>query len=381
MPGIGTIDQVVANLPLIFLKEGFRLYNNQALMIKKARKVKGRGGSLNWTVSNGGNPVLYRGPGYTVNPATDVINYDRVKLTLNRGIVSASFGFTDDELATVQSYLGTDAISEAVRDLFGEAYTEHLSALMRQLEVDSLTGTGTATAQGGGTVNSIVGFITALTSSSYGGEAIASNPGLAATVNPCGNGGLITREQLRIQFAEMKQKTGHNPQFIMASPLTCTYLNVIGDSQIRYPARESNLELMQQNRPGVPMHDSITSVFGVPVFENTAWGMSNGVQSNAANADGYVLFGNWDKFKYDILTYTVAQDAMLSAIKEGLSIDPEEVEPVGVPVRCWAQAKTAASIVVNMDLAIGLQITEPNSFGLITGVVGGQSEVLNTHSV
>ena len=97
---IGQLSDIVANLPLIFYKEGQRLWNRQAQQVMLSKKQKGRGPSLNWTVSNGGNPVLNRGAGYAVTPSSDVVNDDRVKMTLNRGIYSASFGFTDDELAS-----------------------------------------------------------------------------------------------------------------------------------------------------------------------------------------------------------------------------------------------------------------------------------------
>lgn len=366
MAGVGTITDVIANLPQIFYQEGQFLWNYQAQQVAMSKKRKGRGPAINWTVSNGGVVVLNRAAGYTVNPATDVVDTDRVKLTLNRGIYSTSFGFTDDELATVESYLGSDAIADIVRDLWGEAYTEHLAGLMRQLELDALVGTGTASG-----VPNLVGFLNILAASgTYGGATFggSTNPGLIATVQS--SVGSVTRADIRQMFANIKQKSGWNPDYIECSPLTATYLNGIGDNQIRY-FNVADRELFNTSAQ-VPMKglDSVTSVLGVPLVENTAWGV-NASNSPGANADGYVIFGARDKTLFDILTYTKAQDAFLSEIREGISkADNQDAMPVGLPVRCWAQGKTAASKIVNMDIAVGFALLAPNRFGLMSGVTG-----------
>ena len=363
--GIGTISQIIANLPEIFYDEGQYLWNRQALQVMLSKKKKGRGPAVNWTVSNGGSVVLNRGAGYTVNPGTDAYNDDRVALTLQRGIYSTTFGFTDDERATVESYLGTDAAADIIKDLFRDAYVEHLSALMRQLELDMLVGTGTAGGQ-----NNIVGFLSSLgTSGTYAGQTFggATNPGLISNIQS--GVGNVSRADIRVMFASIKQATGRNPDYIMCSPLTATYLNGIGDSQIRY-FNNSNRELFQTSAQTPMSMDSVTSILGVPVFENTAWGAST-ASSVAANADGYVLFGTRDKSLLDVLAYSPAQDAFLSEIREGISkADNMPAAPVGLPVRCWAQAKTAASIVVNMDISVQMAVLAPNAFGLMTGVTG-----------
>ena len=69
-------------------------------------------------------------------------------------------------------------------------------------------------------------------------------------------------------------------------------------------------------------------------------------------------------------TYTKAQDAFLAEMREGLGADNDGETPTGLPVRCWAQGKTAASIVVNMDIELGHAILAPNAFGLMEGVTG-----------
>lgn len=366
MAGIGTITDVIANLPAIFFNEGQFLWNYQAQQVAMSRKQKGRGPALNWTVSNGGVVVQNRGAGYTVNPASDVVDTDRVKLTLNRGIYSTSFGFTDSELATVESYLGSDAVADIVRDLWGEAYVEHLAGLMRQLELDCLVGSGTA----GGQQN-IVGFLSILgTSGSYGGATFngSTNPGLVATVQSAvGN---VTRADIRQMFANIKQASGWNPDYIECSPLTATYLNGIGDDQIRY-FTAGDREIFQTDAQ-VPMKamDTVTSILGVPLVENTAWGV-NSSSSPGANADGYVIFGARDKTLFDVLAYTPAQDAFLSEIKEGISkADNQPAQPVGLPVRTWAQAKTAASKIVTMDIELQFAVLAPNRFGVMSGVTG-----------
>ena len=370
-PGIGTVTDVIANLPNIFYKEGQYLWNYQAQHLAMSRKQKGRGPAINWTVSNGSILVQNRPAGYTVNPPTDVQNTDRVKLTLNRGIYSTQFGFTDDELAEVESYLGTDAIADVVRDLWGSAYVEHLAGLSRQFEIDSLIGAGTTTGSSGGSpvagVANITGYAGFLaTSGTYGGASFggSTNPGLISSVTlGVGN---VTRALIRQKFAAIKQATGFNPDYIEASPLTATYLNGIGDDQIRFPMDQSNRELMNMPaQSSMTGFNSVTSILGVPVIENTAWGV-NSVSSPAASADGYVLFGAKDKTLYDILTYDRAQDALLNEIREATSkADNQPAMPVGVPVRCWAYAKTAASKIVVMDVSLGMVCLAPNRFGLM----------------
>lgn len=374
-PGIGTVTDVIANLPAIFYEEGEYLWNYQAQHVAMSKKRKGRGPSFNWTVSNGGVLVQNRPAGYQVNPATDVQNTDRVKLTLNRGIYSTQFGFTDDELATVQSYLGSDALADVVKDLWGSAYVEHLAGITRQFEIDTLIGLGTVTGTSGGSpvasVSNILGYTQFLAASgTYGGNSFggSTNPGLVASVQA--SVGNVTRADIRLMFASIKQTSGWNPDFIECSPLTATYLNGIGDNQIRY-FNDANREIFQTTAQ-IPMNgmDSVTSILGVPLVENSAWGVNSG-NSPAASADGYVLFGARDKTLYDVLTYDRAQDAFLSEIKEATSkADNQPAQKVGIPVRCWAYAKTAASKIVVMDVSLGMGCLAPNRFGLMTGVTG-----------
>ena len=270
MAGIGTINDVITNLPSIFYTRGQRLWNRQAVHTTVSKKRKGRGPAINWTVSNGGNPVLNRNAGYTVTPSTDVINDDRVKLTLNRGIYSASFGFTDSERATVESYLGSDAASDMVKDLFQDAYLEHLAALMRAIELDLLTGTGTANG-----CNNIVGFAAALgTSGTYAGQTYSSsvNPGMVSNVTT--SVGNITRALVRQKFAAIRQATGSYPDYVECSPLTATYLNGISDSQIRFPNDVLEREIMNQGVKNSRLGTSSSSILGRPILENTAWGAS-----------------------------------------------------------------------------------------------------------
>lgn len=287
-------------------------------------------------------------------------------MTLNRGIYSTSFGFTDSELAIVESYLGTDAVADIVRDLWGEAYVEHLAGLMRQLEQDALSGIGVASG-----VPNWVGFGQALaTTGVYGGASFggATNPGLIAAIDSSTTS--ITRASVRAMFAAIKQTSGWNPDFIECSPLTATYLNGIGDNQIRY-FNVSDREIFNTSAQ-VPMRglDTVTQLLGVPLVENSAWGTNSG-NSPADGYDGYVVFGARDKTLIDILTYSKAQDAFLSDIREGISkADNQDAEPVGLPVRCWAQAKTAASKIVTMDIECGFAVLAPNRFGMMTKISG-----------
>lgn len=374
-PGIGTVTDVIANLPAIFYDEGEYLWNYQAQHVAMSQKRKGRGPAFNWTVSNGGVLVQNRPAGYQVNPATDVQNTDRVKLTLNRGIYSTQFGFTDDELATVESYLGSDALADVVKDLWGSAYVEHLAGITRQFEIDTLIGLGTTTGSSGGSpvagVSNITGYLSFLGSTgTYGGEAFSPtvNPGLSSSVQLAV--GSLTRAEMRQMFANIKQTSGWNPDYIETSPLTATYVNGIGDNQIRY-FNDANREIFQTTAQ-IPMNgmDSVTSVLGVPLVENSAWGV-NAPNSPAASADGYILFGARDKTLYDVLTYSKAQDAFLSEIKEATSkANNQPAMKVGLPIRCWAYAKTAASKIVVMDASLGMGCLAPNRFGLMTGVTG-----------
>lgn len=378
MSGIGTINDVIANLPLIFLKEGQFLWNYLAKHVAMSRKKLGKGASVQWTVSNGGVVTFNRPAGYTVVPASDVDNTDRVKMTLNRGIYSSSFGFTDDELAQVQSYVGTDDIADVVRDLWAEAYTERLAGITRQLEIDSLIGTGSTpgwnNGAAGANVPNIQGFVNILASSgSYAGQTFSPtvNPGLSSTVMNIGtlSSGNVSRAQIRQMFAYIKQATGFNPDYMECSPLTATFVNGIGDNQIRY-FNVSDREIFNTSAQNVQADDSVTSVLGIPLVENTAWGLSS-ASSPAASADGYILFGARDKTFYDILPYDDAQDALLSQILELTSkADNGVAMKVGIPVRTWAQAKTAASKILNMDVSVQMEVLAPNRFGLMTGVTG-----------
>ena len=57
-------------------------------------------------------------------------------------------------------------------------------------------------------------------------------------------------------------------------------------------------------------------------------------------------------------------------MRGSLSSNGDGFSDAGLPVRCWAQAKTAASIVVNMDISVQMAVLAPNAFGLMTGVTG-----------
>ena len=117
------------------------------------------------------------------------------------------------------------------------------------------------------------------------------------------------------------------------------------------------------------MGPSMMSYNGVPIYANSAWGATT-ASSVAANADGYIVFGQSKHMKIDYLPYGQAPDAMLSQMRSSLSSNGESFSDAGLAVRCWAQAKTAASVVINMDLEAAFAITKPNAFGLMAGITG-----------
>jgi hypothetical protein len=371
--GIDVVADIVANLPNIFFREGVNLWNREAQLVSKIQKNMGRGPGLNWTVSNGGSKTVHRGEGYTVTPATDAFQDDRVQMQLQRGIYSTTFGFTDMELATVASYNGTDAAADSIKNRLKDAYLESLSNLSRQIELDLLTGTGTALDPSSNPQNSIVGFLSALaTSGTYAGQSFggSTNPGLISNIQS--GVGSVTRADIDLMFAQIAQATGSAPTFIMASPKTCTYLKGIADPQIRYNVIGQSVaarEIGGLSSPLQTMGPSIMSYDGVPIYQNSAWGASTN-SSLAANADGYVLFGQERHLLLDVLPYGPAPDALLSQMRSSLSSNGDGFDDAGLPVRCWAQAKTAASLVVTLDVQVQMAVKKPNAFGLMSGVTG-----------
>ena len=370
--GIDVVSDIVANLPDIFYKEGIYLWNRESQLVSKVQKNMGRGPGVFWTVSNGGSTTVHRGEGYTVTPSTDSFQDDRVMMTLSRGIYSNTWGFTDMELATVASYYGTDAAADIIKDRLRDAYLEGLAAMSRKIELDLLVGTGTANDPGGNPQNSIVGFLSALqTSGTYAGQAFggSTNPGLISNLDTAG--GNVTRARMDLIFAQIAQATGSSPTFIMASPKTCTYLKGIADSQIRYEVIGDSVAKRELSlrQPLETMGPSIMSYNGVPIYQNSAWGASTN-SSLAANADGYILFGQERHLLLDVLPYGPAPDALISQMRGSLSSNGDGFSDAGLPVRCWAQAKTAASLVVTMDCQVQLAVKKPNAFGLMTGITG-----------
>jgi len=369
--GIDVISDIIANLPQIFYEEGQNLWNREAQLVSKAKKNMGRGPGVFWTVSNGGSTTVVRGEGFTVDPATDAFQDDRVMMNLSRGIYSNTWGFTDQELATVASYAGTDAAADMIKDRLRDAYLEGLSAISRKIELDLLVGTGTANDPSGNAQNTIVGFLSALaTSGTYAGQTFggSTNPGLISNLQTAV--GAVTRNKMDLMFASIAQATGSAPTFIMASPKTCTYLKGIADDQIRYMAVGQSVparEIGGLSSPLQTMGPSIMSYDGVPIYQNSAWGASTN-SSLAANADGYILFGQERHLLLDVLPYGPAPDALLSGMRSSLSSNGNGFSNSGLPVRCWAQAKTSASLVVTMDLQVQMAVLKPNAFGLMSGV-------------
>jgi hypothetical protein len=370
-PGIDVVGNLINNLPNIFFLEGVYLWNREGQLTSKIRKEFGRGPNVNWTVSNGGAKTFYRGAGYAVNPATDAYQDDRVQMQLQRGILSTTWGFTDSELAQLRSYVTTDAAADIIKMRLQDAYLEALSTHVRTIELQLLTGTGSGLDPQGNSQNAIVGFLSALaTSGTYAGQTFnnTTNPGLVSNIiTP--SGGNVTRAYVRQMFAKIEQATGSNPTFIMASPLTVTYLQGIADNQIRYFGAGASQEILSTTNPNQTMTPSACTIFGVPVYANSAWGAST-ASSLAANADGYIIFGQERYIKLDCLNYGPAPDALMSEVRSGLSSNGQGFDQVGVPVRCWAQAKTAASLVINMDSELAFTITKPNAFGVMNGVTG-----------
>lgn len=373
--GIDFVSDIIGNLPDIFYAEGRNLWNREAQLVSKIEKNMGRGPGVFWTVSNGGSTTVVRGEGYTVTPSTDAFQDDRVEMTLSRGIYSNTFGFTDRELATVSSYLGTDAAADLIKMRLQKAYLESLSALARKIELDLLVGTGTANDPSSNPQNSIVGFLGALKSSgTYAGQTFggSTNPGLISNLQT--SVGSVTRADMDLMFASIAQATGSAPTFIMASPKTCTYLKGIADSQIRYEVIGDSVAKRELSlrQPLETMGPSIMSYNGVPIYQNSAWGASTN-SSLAANADGYVLFGQERHLLLDVLPYGKAPDALLSEMRGALSSNGDGFTNAGLPIRCWAQAKTGASLVVTMDVELQMAVLKPNAFGLMTGVTGFSS--------
>ena len=361
---IDTLSAITANIPQIFASEGRNLWNREAPLLSKLKKERGISAAINWTVSNGGNTAVNPGEGDDIQ-ATEYNQDNRLAMTLARGIYRSSFGFTHTELAVVAT-LRPDMAADLIRDRLKDAYLEGLAKLARKIEIDMLTGTGTATSPLSNSVSNIVGILNALPGATgmYGGQNVASYTGLQT--NSQTGVGSVTRAKMDQAFYEIEQASGTSPNFIMCSPKTAAYLKGIGDTQVRFPQEVMQRELNQMSTAPLSMGNSVVSYNGVPVFQNSAWFEGSG--------DGYILLGRFEDFVLNVLPYDAWGDAVTDRESGLVSSNGERLENLpGVPVKIYSPAKTGSSVKFVMECELGLKILRPNATALLRGVTGFSS--------
>ena len=358
---IDVLSNISANIPHIFASEGRNLWNREAPLLSKVKKVPGTSAAINWTVSNGGNTAVNPGEGDDIQ-SSEYNQDDRVPMTLSRGIYRTSFGFTHTELAVVAT-LRPDMAADLIRNRLRDAYLEGLAKLANKIEQDMLVGTGTATSPLGGSVSNVVGLLNALlTSGTYAGQTVGgSNTGLVANVQS--GVGNVTRALLDRAFYEIEQASGTAPDFIMCSPKTASFIKGIGDTQIRYMQTDASREVDAISRAPLSRGVSVTSYNGVPVFQNSAWYQASG--------DGYIVLGRLADLQVDFLSYEAWGDAVTDREDGMVSSNGEFVERLGgPPVKVYSVAKTGSSIKFAMECELGMKVLRPNAFALLSGVTG-----------
>lgn len=359
---IDLVSAIATSIPNLFIEEGHNLWNRSAKFAARVKKVRGRSAAVNWVVANGANTAVNPGEGDDIQ-SSEYNQDDRVPMTLNRGIYRSSFGISHSELAIVAS-LSTDPQVSAnlIRERLKDAYLEGLAKIANKIEQDMAAGTGTTLSPKGSSVNNIVGWTNALkTTGSYAGQALSSNPGLVANVQL--GVGSVARSNLDLAFASIDNKSGTVPNFIMASPTTCSYLKGIADNQIRLndnggmPFREFGLN----SSPSTG--DSVMSYNGVPIIQNSAWFQ--------AGLDGYVLVGRFEDFALNYMPYAAWGDAVTDRESSLVESNGETIEAIsGLPVKVYAVAKTGSSVKFSMELEVQQSIYRPNATAVLTGITG-----------
>ena len=360
------------SIPHVFAKEGMMLWNREAPLFRMARKEMGVSNAVYWSVSNQGaapsSGNVYVGEGESVNTTNEFNVDDITALTLNRAIVRNGFSISHTELAQVAS-LQPGIAANIVIERLKRAWLNNMAATARIVELQLLSGTGTATSNStGNSVQGLVGlmsiFNTVLDPSqypSYAGKNVAGYSGLQPTVvNEFG--ATLTQHMLDELIASIQTAAGSfRPDFLMCSPKTAVQIKAIGDQYFRLNANSENAKLpWQLGLRDVATPDApVVQYNGIPVIQNSAWGGAY---------DGYIVTGQMENLVLDILPYQNWGDTISEENKEGIEGFGGMLDQVGLPFFTWPYAKTASTVSFVQELEFQLKIEAPNRFGLLFNI-------------
>jgi hypothetical protein len=368
MSGVSLVADILSNAPTLFHSEALPLWVRSAPSLNLFKQLKARAAAVNWTVQNGTIPAYSVAEGSDVATAEYNVD-DKVKMTLNRGIYRAACALSHTEIATANLF-GADTASSLIFDLVQNEWVGHLCKLARTIEIDAATGTGSTTnSPSGGSEANIVGWQSFMGSSgSYAGQsfnfASSENPGLASYVKA--SVGNLSRTVMDQALAYIDGYSQLPADFIMAGPITCSYVKAIGDNQIRYFSPEQMVREVSGigRQAATGLANSICSYAGIPVIQNNAW------SAQGANLEGTVLIGRRDDIALDVLPYGSFGDAVVEedlALMQGAS---GMLELIGMPVKSYSVAKSGASVKFAMEIELQEAVLRPNAFAVLSGVTG-----------
>jgi hypothetical protein len=357
------------SIPHVFAKEGMSLWNREAPLFRMARKEMGVSNAVYWSVSNSGagpsSNNVYVGEGESVNTTNEFNVDDITALSLNRAIVRNGFSISHTELAQVAS-LQPGIAANIVIERLKRAWLNNMAATARIVELQLLTGLGTATSNStGNPVQGLVGLFgifqpVILGSGSYAGKTVAGYSGLQPQVSNVS--GALTTLQIDHVIADIQNAAGSiKPDFIMCNPKTAVQFKQLGDSYVRLNAQPGDQRLpWHLGLRDVPTTDTpMVTYDGIPVVQNSAW--------TSPTYDGYAVIGVMDQLVIDVLPYANWGDTISEEDKEGLEGFAGILDRVGLPFFTWPYAKTASTVSFVQELEFALKIQAPNQFGLLYG--------------
>jgi hypothetical protein len=360
---------IAASVPHIFAKQGMMLWNREAPLFKMARKQRGTSNAVYWSVSNSGaapaSGNVYVGEGETVNTTNEFNVDDITALTLNRAIVRNGFSISHTELAQVAS-LQAGVAADILIERLKWAWLNNMAATARIVELQLLTGLGSATSNSTGNVcQGLVGLMgifqpVILGTGSYAGKTVAGYSGLQPQVSSVS--GALTTLAIDKLIASIQNAAGSfKPDFLMCNPKTAVQVKQLGDSYIRLNAQPGDqrlpwhLGLRDTPTPDEP----VVQYNGIPVIQNSAW--------TSPTYDGYLITGQMENLVIDVLPYQNWGDTISEVDKPALEGFGGMLDQLGIPFFTWPYAKTASSVSFVQEMEFQLKIEAPNRFGLLYG--------------
>lgn len=358
---ISLVSDISAVLTTAFGPDLVRLWNRRANLLANCVQIdEGDLKQVFWAASTAGATAKAVAEGYQVQ-ASDFSLDPMLNLSLTRGQYISAFSLSDTEIAVA---MRSPMSPTKLIDMVAERVFECTTALTDQINTDLFSGTGTSSGQ-----PNIVGLDSALiTTGSYAGQSVSSNPGLASNVSGTdgSSGTALTFAQMQADLTAIKLRSDEKPEFIVMHPYVGSQLEALYETNRRLVNIDSPISRYSTG-PSMALNgaDSGLSFLGIPIMYD-----KDGYFSGSPGAGfGHIYYVSKRHLRLDVMPHRNPFDGSDWTNESFISSGGAEDEMVGGPmisITSLARNGLAASFVVSVECQ--LKVNRPMACGIRKGV-------------